>query len=54
MAVEVSAEGARYVDEKLERRLSEAEMAGLRRELAVLGEIKQSLAGSEIRCGLSR
>ena len=42
-ANEASAEGARYVDEELERRLSEAEMAGLRRGLAVLGEIKQSL-----------
>jgi len=53
-ANEASAEGARYVDEELERRLSEAEMAGLRRGLAVLGEIKQSLPGPAIRRGLSR
>jgi DNA-binding MarR family transcriptional regulator len=53
-AAEVTAEGARYVDEELERRLSEAELAGLRRGLVVLGEIKQSLTGPVIRRGLSR
>jgi DNA-binding MarR family transcriptional regulator len=53
-AEEVSAEGARYVDEELERRLTKAEIAGLRRGLAVLGEIKQSLPGPSIRRGLSR
>jgi DNA-binding MarR family transcriptional regulator len=53
-ANEASFEGASYVDEELERRLSEAEMAGLRRGLAVLGEIKQSLTGPVIRRGLSR
>jgi DNA-binding MarR family transcriptional regulator len=51
-ANEASYEGARYVDEELERRLSEAEMAGLRRGLAALGEIKQSLTGPVIRRGL--
>ena len=39
-------EGGRMVDEELERRLSPAEIAGLRRGLAVLGEIKQSLPKS--------
>jgi DNA-binding MarR family transcriptional regulator len=53
-AQEASAEGARYVDEELERRLSEAELAGLRRGLAVLGEIKRSLPGPAIRRGLPR
>ena len=53
-ANEASFEGCRYVDEELERRLTEAEMAGLRRGLAVLGEIKQSLPGPVIRRGLSR
>jgi DNA-binding MarR family transcriptional regulator len=36
-------EGMRIVDEELERRLSPAELAGLRRGLIALGEIKQSL-----------
>jgi DNA-binding MarR family transcriptional regulator len=53
-AHEASYEGCRHVDEELERRLSEAEMAGLRRGLAVLGEIKQSLPGPAIRRGLPR
>jgi DNA-binding MarR family transcriptional regulator len=53
-ANEASFEGASYVDRELERRLSEAEMAGLRRGLAVLGEIKQSLKGPVIRRGLPR
>jgi DNA-binding MarR family transcriptional regulator len=53
-ANEASFEGCSYVDRELERRLSEAEMAGLRRGLAVLGEIKQSLAGPVIRRGLPR
>ena len=53
-ANEASFEGCSYVDEELERRLSEAEMAGLRRGLAVLGEIKQSLTGPVIRRGLPR
>jgi hypothetical protein len=53
-AKEASFEGASYVDEELKRRLSEAEMAGLRRGLAVLGEIKQSLTGPVIRRGLPR
>ena len=53
-AAETSAEGARDVDKELERRLSTAELAGLRRGLAVLGEIKQSLPGPSIRRGLSR
>jgi hypothetical protein len=43
-----------FVDQELERRLSEAEMAGLRRGLAALGEIKQSLAGPVLRRGLSQ
>ena len=46
--------GCSYVDAELERRLSAAEMAGLRRGLAVLGEIKQSLTGPVIRRGLTR
>jgi DNA-binding MarR family transcriptional regulator len=53
-ANQACAEGARYVDEELERRLSEAELAGLRRGLAVLGEIKRSLPGPAIRRGLPR
>jgi DNA-binding MarR family transcriptional regulator len=53
-ANEATFEGASYVDEELARRLSEAEMAGLRRGLAVLGEIKQALTGPVIRRGLSR
>ena len=47
-----SFEGCNYVDKELERRLSEVEMAGLRRGLAVLGEIKQSLTGPVIRRGV--
>jgi DNA-binding MarR family transcriptional regulator len=46
--------GCSFVDQELERGLSEAEMAGLRRGLAVLGEIKQSLTGPVIRRGLPR
>jgi DNA-binding MarR family transcriptional regulator len=42
-AAEAIVEGARIVDEELERRLSAAEIAGLRRGLIALGEIKQSL-----------
>jgi DNA-binding MarR family transcriptional regulator len=53
-ANEASFEGCTYVDRELERRLSEAEMAGMRRGLAVLGEIKQSLTGPVIRRGLPR
>jgi DNA-binding MarR family transcriptional regulator len=53
-ANEASFTGANFVDQELERRLSEAEIAGLRRGLAVLGEIKQSLTGPVIRRGLSR
>jgi DNA-binding MarR family transcriptional regulator len=47
-------DGCNYVDKELERRLSEAELAGMRRGLAVLGEIKQSLTGPVIRRGLQR
>jgi DNA-binding MarR family transcriptional regulator len=53
-ANEASFEGASYVDRELESRLTEAELAGLRRGLAVLGEIKQSLTGPVIRRGLPR
>jgi DNA-binding MarR family transcriptional regulator len=53
-ANEASFEGCSYVDRELEGRLSDAEMAGLRRGLAVLGEIKQSLTGPAIRRGLLR
>lgn len=53
-ANEASFEGCNYVDKELERRLSEAEMAGPRRGLAVLGEIKQSLTGPVIRRGPPR
>jgi DNA-binding MarR family transcriptional regulator len=42
-AAEAILEGMRIVDEELERRLSPAEIAGLRRGLIALGEIKQSL-----------
>jgi DNA-binding MarR family transcriptional regulator len=41
-AAEAIFEGGRIVDEELERRLSAAEIAGLRRGLVALGEIKQS------------
>jgi DNA-binding MarR family transcriptional regulator len=51
-ANEASFKGCSYVDRELERRLSEAEMAGLRRGLAVLGEIKRSLKGPVLRRGL--
>lgn len=51
-ANEACFEGCNYVDQELARRLTEAEMAGLRRGLAVLGEIKQSLTGPVIRRGL--
>jgi DNA-binding MarR family transcriptional regulator len=53
-ANEASFEGCSYVDQELEARLTGAEMAGLRRGLAVLGEIKQSLQGPVIRRGLPR
>ena len=36
-------EGRPIVDEELERRLSAADIAGLRRGLLALGEIKRSL-----------
>jgi DNA-binding MarR family transcriptional regulator len=42
-AAEAILEGARIVDEELERRLSPRDIAGLRRGLIALGEIKQSL-----------
>jgi DNA-binding MarR family transcriptional regulator len=42
-AAEAIVEGTRIVDEELERRLSAADMLGLRRGLIALGEIKQSL-----------
>jgi DNA-binding MarR family transcriptional regulator len=51
-ASEATAAGVTFVDQELERRLTAAEMAGLRRGLAVLGEIKQSLAGPALRRGL--
>jgi len=51
-ASEATATGVDFVDRELERRLSAAELAGLRRGLAVLGEIKQSLAGPVLRRGL--
>jgi DNA-binding MarR family transcriptional regulator len=51
-ANEACFEGATRVDRELEQRLTEAEMAGLRRGLAALGEIKQSLTGPVIRRGL--
>ena len=51
-ASEATTAGVNFVDQELERRLTEAEMAGLRRGLAVLGEIKQSLAGPVLRRGL--
>jgi DNA-binding MarR family transcriptional regulator len=42
-AAEAILEGGRIVDEELERRLSPADIAGLRRGLIALGEIKRSL-----------
>jgi DNA-binding MarR family transcriptional regulator len=51
-ASEATPAGVTFVDQELERRLTAAEMAGLRRGLAVLGEIKQSLAGPALRRGL--
>jgi DNA-binding MarR family transcriptional regulator len=42
-AAEAIVEGSRIVDQELERRLSAAELAGLRRGLIALGEIKRSL-----------
>jgi DNA-binding MarR family transcriptional regulator len=53
-ANEATFEGCNYVDKELERRLSEPELAGMRRGLVVLGEIKQSLPGPVIRRGLPR
>jgi DNA-binding MarR family transcriptional regulator len=53
-ANEATFEGCNFVDKELERRLSDVEMAGLRRGLAALGEIKQSLTGPVIRRGLPR
>jgi hypothetical protein len=51
-AGDATAAGVTFVDEELERRLSPAEMAGLRRGLAELGEIKRSLPGPVLRRGL--
>lgn len=51
-ANEATAAGVSFVDQELESRLSETEMAGLRRGLAVLGEIKRSLNGPALRRGL--
>lgn len=42
-AAEAIREASRIVDEELERRLSEADITGLRRGLLALAEIKQSL-----------
>ncbi|MGB9483416.1 MAG: hypothetical protein WCB86_05925 [Candidatus Dormiibacterota bacterium] len=42
-AADAIVEGGRIVDEQLKRRLSAAEIAGLRRGLLALAEIKQSL-----------
>ncbi|MFY9783866.1 MAG: hypothetical protein WAK12_10095 [Acidimicrobiales bacterium] len=53
-ANEASYEGCCYVDDELARRLTQGEIAGLRRGLAVLGEIKRSLPGPVLRRGLSR
>ena len=54
LANEACFEGCSHVDRELERRLTQAELAGLRRGLAVLGEIKRSLPGPVLRRGLSR
>jgi DNA-binding MarR family transcriptional regulator len=51
-ANEATSAGCGYVDQELEHRLSAAEMAGLRRGLAVLGDVKRSLTGPVIRRGL--
>ena len=52
LANEACFEGCGHVDRELERRLTEAELAGLRRGLAALGEIKRSLPGPVLRRGL--
>lgn len=52
-ANEATATGVDFVDQELARRLSDSEMAGLRRGLVVLGEIKQSLPGPVLRRGLA-
>jgi DNA-binding MarR family transcriptional regulator len=43
-AAEAIAEGSRIVNEELERRVSPADIAGMRRGLLALAEIKQSLS----------
>jgi DNA-binding MarR family transcriptional regulator len=53
-AQDVSAAACDSVDAELARRLTAAEVAGLRRGLATLGEIKRSLPGPVIRRGLPR
>lgn len=51
-AFQATQQAANRVDEELERQLTDDELAGLRRGLAVLGEIKRSLPGPAIRRGL--
>ncbi len=49
-----SYEGCLEVDKELERRLTAEELAGLRKGLSVLAEIKASLKGHAVRRGLTR
>jgi DNA-binding MarR family transcriptional regulator len=53
-AAKASYEGCLQVDEELERRLTPEELAGLRKGLSVLAEIKTSLKSHAIRRGLAR
>jgi DNA-binding MarR family transcriptional regulator len=53
-ANEASFEACLKVDKELERRLTAEELAGLRKGLSVLAEIKESLRDQAIRRGLDR
>jgi DNA-binding MarR family transcriptional regulator len=52
-AAQASYDGCLEVDQELERRLTAEELAGMRKGLSVLAEIKASLKGQAIRRGLS-
>lgn len=53
-AARASYDGCVGVDQELERRLTAEELAGLRKGLSVLAEIKASLKGQAIKRGLTR
>jgi DNA-binding MarR family transcriptional regulator len=53
-AANATYEGCLEVDRELERRLTAEELAGLRKGLSVLSEIKASLKDGAIRRGLAR